>query len=164
MRRSLAAAVLCVLIVSAVGVGLISEWKGTKRRSAAEATADKRTGAEAAKSSWCREARRERERRLKWLSEATDEQRKVDIKRQVKALSKELENRRLGDYTLDLMALDYIGDYTTDEAVIRSIHRGYWCGTYEPTDGIPKEEMTEKALRARAKAMVEWNSCFPDEP
>jgi hypothetical protein len=59
------------------------------------------------------------------------------------------------DYTLDLMALEYIDDYVKDPDVLERIYSAFWCGTMSPTDKFPPETMTEAALRARAKRIGE---------
>jgi hypothetical protein len=60
-------------------------------------------------------------------------------------------------YALDALALRYVGDYTRDSQVVEDIRGGYWCGTpvIEQWGKIPARDMTETALRQRARALVE---------
>ena len=60
-------------------------------------------------------------------------------------------------YALDALALRYVGDYTRDSRIVEGIRGGYWCGTpvIEQWGKIPARDMTETALRQRARALVE---------
>ena len=60
-------------------------------------------------------------------------------------------------YALDALALRYVGDYTRDSQVVEGIRGGYWCGTpvIEQRGKSPASELTEAALRQRARALVE---------
>lgn len=60
------------------------------------------------------------------------------------------------EYVLNLLALEYVGDYVDDPRVLRAIGRGYWCGTplFTEIGKIPAREMSESALRARARELA----------
>ena len=61
------------------------------------------------------------------------------------------------DYALDALALEYLGDYVEDPLLRSWIARSHWCWTpveSELAHGGP-EDLTEKALRARAQAMAQ---------